>query len=103
MPSSIEKPLAFQKREPSVTRTSSGAVMKRSISTSPAGVRLIASTWPTWMRLKSTGAPIAIEPPSGARSWTRRPGVPAGVCGARGRPSKSSWRGPVFSSQLAPM
>ena len=36
-----------------------GALMKRSISTSPASVSSMSSTWPTWMRLKSTGAPIA--------------------------------------------
>ena len=42
-PRLIEKPLAFQKRLPSVTRMSLGAPMKRSIITSPASVRLVRS------------------------------------------------------------
>ena len=63
----------------------------------------MASTLPTWMRLKSTGAPTVIEPPSGARSWTRRPGWPGGVSGGVDSASNRSWRGPIWSFQEAPM
>jgi hypothetical protein len=99
----IEKPLAFQKRVASVSRTLLGAPMKMSIITSPASVSWMSSTLPTWMRLKSTGAPMVIEPPSGARSRMRLPGWSAGVSGARGRPSKRSTRWPIWSSQKASM
>ena len=77
--------------------------MKASIATSPAAVSSTFSMRPTWMLLKSTGAPTVSEPPVGARSRTRRPGWLAGVSGSRGRPSNRSTRGPVSSSQQAPM
>ena len=102
-PSWIEKPLAFQNRVPSVSRTLLGAPTKTSMITSPASVSWMSSTLPTWMRLKSTGAPIFIEPPSGERSLILRPGWSAGVSGARGRPSKRVLRWPTSSFQAASM
>ena len=102
-PRLIEKPLAFQKRVLAVRRALFGALTKTSIITSPASVRVMSSTWPTWMRLKSTGAPMVIEPPSGARRRTRRPGWSAGVRGARASASKRSTRGPGVASQKAAM
>ena len=102
-PSWIEKPLAFQKRVPSVSRTLLGAPMKTSIATSPASVSWMSSTLPTWMRLKSTGAPMVIEPPSGERRRMRMPGWSAGVSGGRSRPSKRVTGSPTLSSQKASM
>ena len=95
----IEKPLAFQNRVPSTSRRWFGALTKTSIITSPASVSSMFSIRPTWMLLNSTGAPMVIEPPVGARSRTRRPGWSAGVRGARSRPTKLSWRSPISSSQ----
>ena len=74
--------------------------MKASISTSPASASATFSIRPTWMLLKSTGAPTASEPPVGARSRMRRPGWSAGVSGAVSRPSKSRALGPALVARL---
>ena len=103
VPSSIEKPLAFQKRVASVSRSWFGALTKTSIITSPASVSVMSSILPTWMCLKRTGAPIVIEPPLAARSRTRRPGWSAGVSGGRGRPWKRSCGSPTSLSQKVSM
>ena len=99
-PRLIEKPLAFQKRVLAVRRALFGALTKTSIITSPASVRVMSSTWPTWMRLKSTGRADGHRAAVGGAQADAEAGLVGG--GERRRAagaSKRSTRAPGVASQ----